>query len=130
MLSSDSDNDAQKSVPVAQRSSKTHKYKEGKLDLRKLAQQAAEQLGTKPFDWQLQAAQHIYQGEDIVVDVGTGCSKLLCFILPILLHEQDIVTVISPLSALMIDQVSSVDIMHAVNLPPILNRQKHLIYLQ
>ncbi|KLO10217.1 hypothetical protein SCHPADRAFT_802334, partial [Schizopora paradoxa] len=58
----------------------------------------------KPFTWQLEAANAILQGKDVVVDVGTGSGKTLCFSLPLLVNDTDIALIISPLSALMIDQ--------------------------
>ncbi|KDQ57975.1 hypothetical protein JAAARDRAFT_112037, partial [Jaapia argillacea MUCL 33604] len=57
-----------------------------------------------PFTWQVEAAAAVLRGEDVIVDVGTGCGKTLCFTLPLLLHKQDTSLVVSPLSALMIDQ--------------------------
>jgi superfamily II DNA helicase RecQ len=48
-----------------------------------------------------------FHGEDVIVDVGTGSRKTLCFSVP-LLHETDIVIVVSPLTALMIDQVNPI----------------------
>jgi superfamily II DNA helicase RecQ len=42
----------------------------------------------------------------VVLDVGTGSGKTLCFSLP-LLNEKDISITVSPLTALMIDQVSA-----------------------
>jgi len=59
----------------------------------------------KPFQWQLEIAAAVLCGEDVIIDVGTGSGKTLCFALPLLLHETDIVLVVSPLTALMIDQV-------------------------
>ncbi|KAJ6604921.1 P-loop containing nucleoside triphosphate hydrolase protein [Mycena sp. CBHHK59/15] len=44
---------------------------------------------------------------DVIIDVGTGCGKTLCFTLPLLLEATDIAMIVSPLSALMIDQAQS-----------------------
>lgn len=44
-------------------------------------------------------------GEDFIVDVGTESGKTLCFSLPLILHDTNIVLTISPLTAFMIDQV-------------------------
>ncbi|KAJ7807439.1 hypothetical protein B0H14DRAFT_2381275, partial [Mycena olivaceomarginata] len=58
----------------------------------------------KPFQFQLEAAAAILRGEDLIIDVGTGAGKTLCFTLPLLLNTEDISMIVSPLSALMIDQ--------------------------
>ncbi|KAF8174398.1 hypothetical protein BJ912DRAFT_858456 [Pholiota molesta] len=81
-------------------------YTEAEVDLVALAQKAEEILGKRPFRWQLEAAQAILCGRDVILDVGTGCGKTLCFSLPLLLNDTDMGITVSPLSALMIDQVS------------------------
>jgi superfamily II DNA helicase RecQ len=50
-------------------------------------------------------------GEDVIVDVGTGCRKSLSFSIPLILHETDVALRVSPLTALMIDQVSTTIVM-------------------
>jgi Superfamily II DNA helicase len=85
--------------------SKVHWYKAEEIDMDNLAAQALSILGVKPFTWQLKITAAILRGEDVIVDVGTGSGKTLCFSLPLLLHDTDIVMVVSPLTALMIDQV-------------------------
>jgi len=52
----------------------------------------------------------------VVLDVGTGSGKTLCFSLPLLLNEKDISITVSPLTALMIDQVSASSILKEVKL--------------
>jgi superfamily II DNA helicase RecQ len=47
----------------------------------------------------------ILRGKDVIIDVGTGCSKKLCFTLPILLNATDISMIVLLLSALIIDKV-------------------------
>ena len=74
----------------------------------KLIKAAEDNLQKKPFGWQLDCAKAILEGHDTVLDVGTGNGKTLCFTLPILTgYMTDISLIISPLSALMIDQVST-----------------------
>lgn len=87
--------------------SKVQRYKEGELDLDVLARKAQFVLNKKPFLWQLEVAEAILCGEDVIVDVGTGSGKTLCFTLPLLADgaQDDIVLTVSPLTALMIDQV-------------------------
>ena len=86
--------------------SKVKLYKPETIDLALLAESSAHLLGKKPFQWQLDAAATILKGEDVILDVGTGSGKTLCFSLPLLLDDKDISITISPLTALMIDQVS------------------------
>ncbi|KAJ7858945.1 hypothetical protein B0H14DRAFT_2747781 [Mycena olivaceomarginata] len=72
-------------------------YKPISLDI--LIARADEILGTKPFTFQLEAAAAVLRGEDIIIDVGTGCGKTLCFTLPLLLDATDISLIVSPLTA-------------------------------
>lgn len=80
-------------------------YKAEEIDLDDLAAKAQAILQKKPFVWQLEITEAILRGEDVIVDVGTGSGKTLCFALPLLKDETDMVLVVSPLTALMVDQV-------------------------
>jgi DEAD/DEAH box helicase len=86
--------------------SKVKQYTVEELDLGLISDMAYEKLGKRPFQWQLEAAAAILCGKDVVLDVGTGSGKTLCFSLPLLLNERDVSLTISPLTALMIDQVN------------------------
>ena len=89
--------------------SKVHKYKKEELDEDiedALIVKTKLLTGLSPFSWQLDCMKPIMCGKDVCIDVGTGCGKSLYFILPLLLHNRDLALVVSPLSALMIDQVS------------------------
>lgn len=74
---------------------------------------ARQLLKTTPYKFQLQAASAILQGQDVILDVATGAGKSPCSTLPLLPSlasedpsgNKDISLVVSPLSALMIDQV-------------------------
>ncbi|KAF6750121.1 hypothetical protein DFP72DRAFT_759065, partial [Ephemerocybe angulata] len=81
-------------------------FKDAEVNLTLISSRAATDLGKVLFDWQLKAAKHILCGEDVILDVGTGCGKSLVFQLPLLLDDRDIGPVVSPLSALMVEQVS------------------------
>ena len=81
-------------------------YKSHEVNRALLAQRCEEQLGKKPFDWQLDACVSVLCGEDVILDVGTGNGKTLVFSLPLLMDPKDINIIVSPLSALMIDQVN------------------------
>jgi hypothetical protein len=80
-------------------------YKPGEIDLDVLAARAESILHKKPFTWQLEIADAILQGNNVIVDIGTGSGKTLCFALPLLKDKTDVVLVILPLTALMVDQV-------------------------
>ncbi|KAJ7796711.1 P-loop containing nucleoside triphosphate hydrolase protein [Mycena olivaceomarginata] len=80
------------------------KYKSDEISLDHLVARAGEVLSTKPFLFQLEAAAAVLRGEDEIIDVGIGCGKTMCFTLPLLLDPTDISLIVSPLSALMIDQ--------------------------
>ncbi|KAG6807500.1 hypothetical protein H0H92_007260, partial [Tricholoma furcatifolium] len=86
---------------------KVQKYKPEEINLDDLAAKAQKILNTKPFQWQLEIAQAILCGQDVVVDVGTGSGKTLVFTLPLLQDENDIIVTVSPLTALMTDQAST-----------------------
>jgi len=81
------------------------KFKDDEIDRTLLSDLSEKILGKRPFSWQLDAAAALLRGEDLVLDVGTGSGKTLVFALPLLLNETDVIIVVSPLSALMIDQV-------------------------
>ncbi|KAF5326204.1 hypothetical protein D9611_000349 [Ephemerocybe angulata] len=83
------------------------KYKPSEVNLSTLSERALAKLKKKPFEWQLKAAKHLLCGEDLILDVGTGCGKSLVFQLPLLLDDMDISMVVSPLSALMVEQAES-----------------------
>ena len=95
--------------------SKLRIYKPGEIDLDVLAARAESILHKKPFAWQLEIADAILQGNDVIVDIGTGSGKTLCFALPLLKDKTDMVLVISPLTALMVDQVRIKKIMKRFN---------------
>jgi ATP-dependent helicase YprA (DUF1998 family) len=70
-----------------------------------LRERALEILGKLPFEGQLDGAIHILNGDDLILVVGTGNGKTLVSQLPLLCHSKYINLIISPLSALMIEQV-------------------------
>lgn len=87
------------------RVSRVRTYKPSEINRAELTRKALQVFDASPFDWQLDAAIAILEGRDVVLDVGTGSGKTMCFSLPLLVDETDIALIISPLSALMIDQV-------------------------
>ena len=85
--------------------SKVHQYRKEEINLDDVATRAFTILHMKPFLWQLEIAVAILCGEDVIIDVRTGSRKTLCFSLPLILNDTDMVLTVSPLTALMIDQV-------------------------
>jgi DEAD/DEAH box helicase len=80
-------------------------YKPEELDHEGLATRTKTILGKVAFAWQLEIGAVAMCGEDVIVDVGTGCGKSLGFSIPLVLHETDIALRVTPLTALMVDQV-------------------------
>jgi ATP-dependent helicase YprA (DUF1998 family) len=64
--------------------------------------------GKIPYDWQLDVAEAILLGLDSMVIAGTGSGKTIPFMLPLLVHPEKIVIIISPLKVLQRDQVCDV----------------------
>ena len=85
--------------------SKVRIFNAGEVNIEILAERALAVLRRRPFPWQLETAEAILRGEDVIIDVGTGSGKTLCFALPLLTNETDMVIVVSLLTALMVDQV-------------------------
>ena len=110
--------------------SKVQNYIPGEVDLDELSAKAEALLHQKPFEWQLTAANVILQGEDIIVDVGTGSGKTLVFSLPLLKDEHDLVMVVSPLTALMVEQVRVSTIIFDVHISNLVIRQSSQHYPQ
>jgi len=76
------------------------------LDYEALAAHTEAILGHVAFGWQMEIRAAALCGEDVIVDVGTGCGKSLPFSIPLVLHETDVALRVTPFTALMIDLVS------------------------
>ena len=87
--------------------SKCQQYASTEISLEIISNLSFEELGQWPFQWQLEATVAILTGNDLILDIGTGCGKSLCFSLPLLLNKSDISLTVLPLMALMIDQASA-----------------------
>ena len=59
--------------------SKCKQYSPSEVDLEYISDLAFEELGQHPFWWQLEITMAILTENDIVLDVGPGCGKSLCF---------------------------------------------------
>ncbi|KIM72970.1 hypothetical protein PILCRDRAFT_15631 [Piloderma croceum F 1598] len=90
--------------------SKVRIFNAGEVNMEILVERALAVLRRSPFPWQLETAEAILRGEDVIIDVGTGSGKTLCFALPLLTNETDMVIVVSPLTALMVDQAWSAEV--------------------
>ena len=75
---------------------KVKQYQDHEVDLSILLDRAFEVFRKQPFRWQLEAAQAILCSQDIVLDIGTGSGKTLCFTMPLLLNYSDIALTVSP----------------------------------
>ncbi|KAG8750596.1 hypothetical protein FRC14_000373 [Serendipita sp. 396] len=64
-------------------------------------------FGMKPCKWQIEAAQALLRGDDVVVVVRTGLGKTLAFIIPLILEPLRIILVITPLTQLSIQHADS-----------------------
>ncbi|KAJ7310179.1 P-loop containing nucleoside triphosphate hydrolase protein [Mycena albidolilacea] len=97
------------SKPVAPKplASKVKIYKEGELDIPAMVTSSRIRLGKIPHEFQKRFFANVMQGSDVILDIGTGSGKSLCFDLPVLGNEKDIVLVVSPLSALIIEQAAA-----------------------
>lgn len=95
------------SKPVAAKplASKVKIYMEDELDIPGMVSSSRIRLGKAPHEFQKRFFSGVMQGHDIVLDIGTGSGKSLCFDLPLLSNKEDIVLVVSPLSALILEQV-------------------------
>lgn len=80
-------------------------YKPEDINHENLAARTKIILDKVAFAWQLEIGAAAMCGEDVIVDVGTGCGKSLSFSIPLVLHETDVALRVTPLTALMIDQV-------------------------
>ncbi|KAJ7178870.1 P-loop containing nucleoside triphosphate hydrolase protein [Mycena crocata] len=97
------------SKPVAPKplASKVRIYKADEVDLASLSQHSQLRLGRTPHEFQTRFFSNVMQGKDVILDIGTGSGKSLCFDLPVLMNDKDIVLIVSPLTALMLEQAAS-----------------------
>jgi len=79
--------------------SKVKQYTPEELDFTLISDKCFKKLGKRPFRWQLECTLAILRGKDVVLDVGTGSGKTLCFSLPLVLNDKDIALSVSPLTA-------------------------------
>ncbi|KAJ7346301.1 P-loop containing nucleoside triphosphate hydrolase protein [Mycena albidolilacea] len=73
---------------------------------RDLARLFREQEGKDAYEWQIDVAEDLILGLDAVVIAETGAGKTIPFMLPVLLHRNKFVLIISPLKILQEDQVN------------------------
>jgi ATP-dependent helicase YprA (DUF1998 family) len=85
--------------------SKVKIFKPGGLGVPGIVTGSRIRLGKTPHEFQKKFFSNVMQGRDVILDIGTGSGKSLCFDLPLLENKNNIVLVVSPLSALIIEQV-------------------------
>ncbi|KAJ6607057.1 P-loop containing nucleoside triphosphate hydrolase protein [Mycena sp. CBHHK59/15] len=97
------------SKPVAAKplASKVKIYKASEINIPAIIASSRVRLGKTLHEFQTGFFANVMQGRDIVLDIGTGSGKSLCFDLPVLSNSEDIVIIVSPLSALMLEQASA-----------------------
>lgn len=76
------------------------------VDLDELSRLCIKKFGLEPRRFQLECARATLMGRDCVINIPTGGGKTLAFFLALLLMPDGIVLVVSPLTALMLDQAS------------------------
>ncbi|KAJ6586647.1 hypothetical protein B0H10DRAFT_1961666 [Mycena sp. CBHHK59/15] len=87
--------------------SKVKIYKPEEVDIAAMVASSRFRLGKTPHEFQKQFFSNVMQGCDVVLDIGTGSGKSLCFDLPVLHNQEDIVLVVSPLSVLILEQAAA-----------------------
>lgn len=87
--------------------SKVKIYTEDELNVPGMASSCRIRLGKTSHGFQKLFFSNVMQGRDVVLDIGTGSGKSLRIDFPVLSNAEDIVLVVSPLSALIIEQVLS-----------------------
>ncbi|KAJ6620457.1 P-loop containing nucleoside triphosphate hydrolase protein [Mycena sp. CBHHK59/15] len=87
--------------------SKVKIYKPEEVDIAAMVASSRFRLGKTPHEFQKQFFSNVMQGCDVVLDIGAGSGKSLCFDLPVLHNQEDIVLVVSPLSVLILEQAAA-----------------------
>ncbi|KAJ6465254.1 P-loop containing nucleoside triphosphate hydrolase protein [Mycena vulgaris] len=87
--------------------SKVKIYKKNELNLPAMSQRARFELGKTPKSFQMEFFSNVMEGRDIIPDICTGGGKSMCFNLPVMVHQEDIVIIVSPLTALMLEQAKT-----------------------
>ncbi|KAJ7657214.1 P-loop containing nucleoside triphosphate hydrolase protein [Mycena polygramma] len=87
--------------------SKVKIFTEDELDMPGMISSCRIRLEKTPHVFQRLFWSNVMQGRDVVLDIGTGSGKSLCIDLPVLSNAEDIVLVVSPLSALIIEQAAA-----------------------
>ncbi|KAJ6556484.1 hypothetical protein B0H10DRAFT_2338646 [Mycena sp. CBHHK59/15] len=83
-------------------------WKATRRDLTRLFEEMFHKL---PYEWQIDVAEALILGLDAVVIAGTGAGKTMPFMMPLLLHREKFVLIISPLKVLQEDQASRFEAM-------------------
>lgn len=76
------------------------------VDRAALSKACVDKTGVVPREFQLQAAEAMLKGDDLVMNIPTGGGKTLAFSLAAMYKPGCVILVVSPLTALTRDQVS------------------------
>ncbi|KAM6496623.1 P-loop containing nucleoside triphosphate hydrolase protein [Amanita muscaria] len=64
----------------------------------------SDRAGFGPYDWQLDVAEALLVGLDGIIIAGTGSGKTIPFMLPLFIHPEKMILILSPLKVLQRDQ--------------------------
>ena len=108
LMSHGSDSDRHEAVKICSQrllqeardvSKKKHDYNLGETRL-EMRTRFSDKSHFRPYDWQLDVAEALLVGLDSIVIAGTGSGKTIPFMLPLLVHPEKMVLILSPLKVL------------------------------
>ncbi|KAH7917208.1 P-loop containing nucleoside triphosphate hydrolase protein [Leucogyrophana mollusca] len=85
---------------------KLHKYNSLATRLKIYDEFRARNDNKEPYEWQMDVAEALVLGLDCTVIAGTGAGKTMPFVMPLFVHPEKHIIVISPLNALEQDQAA------------------------
>ncbi|KAK7027151.1 hypothetical protein R3P38DRAFT_2459909, partial [Favolaschia claudopus] len=98
--------DSQQLLQEAREKTRKQRDYDSEKTRQKLASLFEEQTGKQAHKWQIDVSEALILGLDSVVIAGTGAGKTMPFMMPVMLHREKFVLVISPLKVLQEDQAS------------------------
>lgn len=101
-------------LKAAQRLAAKNKDYNSEQTRERLSNIFTERFGQTPYSWQLDVTEALLLGLDTVVIAGTGAGKTMPFMMPLLLHPEKLVIILSPLKVLQRDQVCKGTFINAI----------------